>query len=137
MNWSDIDFRPPERMLRQFAALWLVVLALAAWLVSRDAGWQTLSTVLLLVGLVVFAIGLVLPRVIRPLFVGLTVVVFPMGWIVSRLVLAAVFYLVVTPIGLLLRLTGRDALERRRSAEGTYWKSKEQPESSESYLRRF
>jgi hypothetical protein len=137
MNWSDIDFRPPERMLRQFAVLWLVVFASVAWLISREAGWQTLSTVLLLVGLVVAATGLVVPRAIRPLFVGLTVIVFPIGWMVSRLILAAVFYLVVTPIGLILRLTGRDPLERRRPAEGTCWKSKKQPESSESYLRRF
>ena len=32
MQWSDIQFRPPAKTLRQFAGLWLVCFSgLAAW----------------------------------------------------------------------------------------------------------
>ena len=47
---------------------------------------------------------------------------FPIGWTVSYLLLAAIFFLVLTPIGLVMRLFGRDPMLRAldRSAK-TYW----------------
>ena len=39
--------------------------------------------------------------------------VFPIGWVVSHLLLGVVYFLVLTPIGLTLRALGRDPLERR------------------------
>lgn len=49
-----------------------------------------------------------------------------LAWFNTRLLLALVFYLVITPIGLIMRLLGKDPLERKidRSAP-TYWKKKE------------
>jgi hypothetical protein len=46
----------------------------------------------------------------------------PIGWTISHLVLGAVYYLVLTPIGLVMRLLGRDPMQRRfdRSAK-SYW----------------
>jgi hypothetical protein len=44
------------------------------------------------------------------------------GKIASRLLLAALFYAVVTPLGLAMRLAGRDSLGlRRRSDAPSYW----------------
>ncbi|MFO0829111.1 MAG: SxtJ family membrane protein [Phycisphaerales bacterium] len=62
--------------------------------------------------------------------------VLPIGWSLSHVLLAIVFYLVVTPIGIALRLAGRDPMERRfdRAAK-TYWKRREPIVDSERYLR--
>src|SRR5947209_8661384 len=110
MQWSDIPRNPPARTLRQFAGLWLVCFGLlAAW-----EGWGRgrPHAALLLAGLAltVGPLGLVKPAWVRPVFVGWMVLVFPVGWLVSRLLLAVVFYGLLTPMGLLLRLLGHDPL---------------------------
>lgn len=61
-----------------------------------------------------------------------------MGWTFARIILGLVLFLVLTPIGLALRATGRDPLERKleRGAK-TYWKEYRQPVNPGRYYRQF
>lgn len=46
----------------------------------------------------------------------------PIGWVLSHAMMLAVFYGVVTPIGLLVRATGRDPMTRRfDGSAASYW----------------
>ena len=64
--------------------------------------------------------------------------VYPIGWTVSHLALAVVYYLVVTPIGLLMRLFGRDPMRRKFDPSATtYWQPHESPDEPERYFRQF
>jgi hypothetical protein len=45
-----------------------------------------------------------------------------MGFVMTRVILGLVFFLIVTPIGLLRRLTGGDPLGRRSRSAESYWK---------------
>jgi hypothetical protein len=75
----------------------------------------------------------------RPIFVGWMTLTYPIGWLLSHLMMGVVFYLVVTPIGLVLRLMGRDALDRKvdKGVE-TYWKAHESRGTApDSYFRQF
>jgi hypothetical protein len=66
--------------------------------------------------------GLLNPRWIRPVFVTWMRLAYPIGWTVSHLMLATIYYLVITPIGLVMRLLGRDPLQRRWDRQAsTYW----------------
>ena len=60
---------------------------------------------------------------------------FPIGWTVSRLMIAIVFYLVITPIASVFRLVGRDLLKRRRRDTPSYWSRKSTPTDAATYLR--
>ncbi len=51
--------------------------------------------------------------VVRPVFQGLTLIAAPIGFVISHVFLAVIYYLVITPIGLIFRLTGRDAIGRK------------------------
>ncbi len=104
MQWSDISFAPTSRVLRQFAALVLVVFGgLAAWYgVAREQ--PGLATVFAIVAVVIGPLGLIAPRAVRPIFVVWMVVAFPIGWTISRVLLALVFYGLFTPLGLVLAL---------------------------------
>ena len=138
MQWSDISFTPSARMLRQFAGLLMLVCAgfAAYYGLARDQGG--LALVIAGVGAVVGPLGLLAPRTIRPLFVAWMVVAFPIGWTVSRLLLALVFYGLFTPLGLVFRLIGRDPLQRtHRTSRTTYWTPKTQPTDMRQYLRQF
>jgi hypothetical protein len=138
MQWSDIPFDPPRRTLRQFAGLSLVVFGgLAGW--NYFAKGQVVSSAVLAVLAVAIGLpGLVRPRLVRPVYVGAMILAFPIGWVVSRLLLAILFYGIVTPMGLVLRLSGRDPLRLARpAARTTYWVAKPEPADLRSYFRQF
>ena len=48
-----------------------------------------------------------------------------LGWINTRLLLGLVYYIVMTPIGVLMRLLGRDPLDRQLADRASYWKNRE------------
>jgi hypothetical protein len=137
VRWSDIDFRPNARKLRQFAGLWTVFFAgLALWQGYRHH--TVAAGVCAGLGLGLGPLGLLFPQIMRPIFIGWTVAAFPIGWIVSNVLLAVLFYGLFTPIGLLFRLFGRDALQLRRPERATtYWSPKPMPTDLRRYLRQF
>ena len=63
---------------------------------------------------------------------------FPIGFVVSKLVMATAFYAVLTPLALVMRWTGRDALVLKRPVGAkTYWSEKTQPADAKRYLSQF
>ena len=76
------------------------------------------------------------PKALAPLNRVWTKLGLLIGRIVSPIVLALMFYLVVTPVGLLMRLTGKDPLRlRRESSEGSYWIVRHPPGPSGESMR--
>jgi hypothetical protein len=135
MQWSDVIRPPSDRHLRQFALMLVVfVLAIAGirWFTGVAGSWTIgLSGAGGLIGIA----GVISPVVVRPVYTGWMVVAFPIGWTVSRLMLASTFFAVITPIAVLFRLGGRDALRRRRQSSDTFWLPKRQAGSSAEYFR--
>ena len=138
MRWSDIPFDPPRATLRQFAGLWLIFFGgLALWegWVRSHTGLASLWAVL---ALTIGPLGLIRPGWIRPIYVGWMILAFPIGWTVSQVMLALMFYGLFMPIGLLFRLLGRDPLHRaRRPGVESYWTPKPAPAGPKSYFRQF
>ncbi|HUP42184.1 MAG TPA: SxtJ family membrane protein [Thermoanaerobaculia bacterium] len=61
---------------------------------------------------------------------------FGIGWTLSYLVLGIVYYLVLTPVGLLLRLAGHDPLERaREEGRPSYWVERQPARELGRYFR--
>lgn len=138
MQWSDVSFQPSRKTLRQFACLWLAFFGgLAAWQWWGKANPWLAATFALLAA-TFGPLGLVRPLALRPLYVGWMVAVFPIGWTISKILMGTIYYLVLTPLGLFFRLTGRDALRLRRPTDGeSYWLPKPRPAGAISYLRQF
>ena len=59
-----------------------------------------------------------------------------LGYVNSRVLLSLMYYLVVTPIGVVLRLTGHDPLHRREGQRESYWVPREIPRQSSSGFER-
>jgi hypothetical protein len=127
MNWTDVDLHPDDRKLRQFAAI-LFVIALLFAIFSKPI-WTVVVAYAVL--------SVIVPRVAYPAYVVLTVITFPVGWIVSRVMLAILFYVVITPIGLVQRLFRRDPLRIGRAGSASYWEDIEGDREPASYLRQF
>ncbi len=134
----SIDRNPPRRTLRQFAGglpvLGLILMALLGFKFQLWALGGGLFALLFFAGLT----GFFRPSFIRPVFVGWMIAVFPIHWLVSHLILGFIFFGVMMPIGLLLRVMRRDPLDRRWDPEAeTYWQSNKPPAKSSQYFRQF
>ncbi|MDZ7314563.1 MAG: SxtJ family membrane protein [candidate division KSB1 bacterium] len=65
------------------------------------------------------------PSLLKPLFSVWIILSLLLGWIMSRLLLTIVFFVVITPISFLMKLFGKDPLNRRFNKDAsTYWSSK-------------
>ena len=132
----SIEWNPERKQLRQFAGIWFPAFcALVGWSIARKTGhWHEVEVVWIVAGVISIA-GLVFPPIIRPVFVGLILLTYPIGWVVSHVLLGLIFYGIVTPIGIILRLTGHDPLQINAPLGNSLWKSPTGKTDPASYLR--
>lgn len=80
-------------------------------------------------GLVLIILGYVFPKILLPfqkVWMGLALV---LGFIMSRLILTLLFYLVITPIGLIAKLAKKDFLDLSiNKTKESYWNYREKKE---------
>ena len=101
-----------RRALRQFGFLvggGFAVLGLLPWVLRRGEPRPILLGLAAVLGLAALA----WPEGLRWPHRGWMAVGHVLGWINTRILLGAVFFLVVTPIGWVARLFGRDPMRRR------------------------
>ncbi len=73
-----------------------------------------------------FVISLTFPLKLKPVYFIWMKLAFILGWINTRIILIIIFYLLFTPLGMLMRLFGKDLLELKIERNtSTYWKKKE------------
>jgi hypothetical protein len=143
----QINLRPDERILRQFgfiafagfgfvaAIAWFEVLIFAFGLGSARvpvaAGFGALA---LISGL----FSLVHPKANLPIYLGLTIATYPIGFVLSYVIMGTLFYLIIAPVGFGLRLFGVDPMQRRiEPAATSYWEDAPAARPSESYFKQF
>ncbi len=57
--------------------------------------------------------ALLLPRVLRPVYTTWMKIGHAIGWVNTRIILGVVFYLMIVPMGLMMRLFGKDPMTRK------------------------
>jgi hypothetical protein len=134
----EINWKPSRKELWQFAAIWLVFFsALGAWW-WYDSGSYSVAKWLWAAAAAVGVPGLIFPQLMRPIYVGWMVAAFPIGWTVSHLLLGTLYYLIVTPIGAMLRLAGNDPMHRKFERDAkTYWVEHRTGDDPATYFRQF
>jgi hypothetical protein len=143
-----VNWKPDRRQLRGFGMICLVAFgAIGCWIRFRHTfmGFDVapgavapVSYVLWSLAALGLLLGLAAPTLLRPLYLGLTLVSLPIGFVVSHVIMALLFYGLFTPIGLIFRLIGRDPLERRFEREArSYWVPHETPRDVKRYYRQF
>ena len=131
-----IQWNPSTKQLRQFAGIWFPAFcALVGWSIGHKTGhWSEVEIGWVLAGLLSVG-GLILPALMRPIFVGLILLTFPIGWVVSHLLLGLIFYGLVTPIGYILRISGHDPLQLKKLGGNSAWKTSVGKTDATRYLR--
>ena len=129
---------PTALELRYFGLLLAAFLgligALATWKWRAPAVGWLVWVAAVVVGVAYYA----LPPLRRPLFLAWRTAFLPMERAVSFLTLAIVYYLLFTPIGLIMRRVRRDPLERRfEPATPSYFASRPAVKDRARYFRQF
>jgi hypothetical protein len=137
MALLDVNWNPSRRELRQFAMLWVGffgLIGLYVWWGGDAPRATTVLWALAAAGL----LGLFMPSAVRPVYVLWMALAFPIGWTISHLLLISVYYLVVVPIGLLMRLVGYDPMNRQfdRAAK-SYWAAHDPSADAARYFKQF
>lgn len=139
MGLVEINKDPSRSQLRSFALIWFPAFcALVGFLLFRKVG-TTPAYAVWGTGLALSVVGLFVPSFMRIIFVGLMYITFPIGFVVAHVLLAAIYYVVLTPIALVMRVTGYDPMGRRKAkiAPKTYWTTRESNRPRKSYFRQF
>jgi len=131
-----IDWHPDGPALRRFGRTVLIGCFLIAAVLGWGRGAWTAARWVAGVGVVVGGLGLTGRRAVAlPLYRLWMGVGFVMGMVVSHVLMAVVWYLVLTPIGLALRLSGRDPLQQRARREASFWR--DLPPRDDDFERQF
>ena len=109
-----------RRDLRKFGlTVGAVFCALAAWWYLRHKHFYWYA---LVPGLPLIVLGTMAPRGLKWVYVAWMTLAMLLGAIVSTVLLTMLFYLVVTPVGMIARLAGKDFLARRiEPSASSYW----------------
>jgi hypothetical protein len=135
MSLIRINRNPSGRDLLVFGAAWLALLAGAGASCWRK-GHPEAATLLWVLAAAVPLAGALERSLIRHVFVGLSVLTYPVGLAVSQVALALVYFGFVTPLGLTMRLFGHDPLQRKPDLKcPTFWRERGPPGDPESYFR--
>ena len=139
MSMVQINRDPSLRELRQFGFIWMGFVAVFGAVAWFKFGNPSLARGLWIAAVVVPVVGWAVPSVMRLVFVGMSYLAWPIGFVVSHVVLALVYYGVLTPIGLLMRIFGYDPMKRRNDPEApSYWvKRAATPVDAKRYFRQF
>ena len=98
-----------------------VLLLLTGWWFYRGK-FPTASQVTLPLGSLLVLLGLLWPRSLVWPNRAWMLLAEALSYVTTRIILGIVFFLIMTPIGVVKRLLGWDPLERRSGSRGSYWK---------------
>ncbi len=69
---------------------------------------------------VLWGLALLIPNRLKPIYRGWMFIALILGWINTRLLLAIVFYLIISPMGSIMRLFGKNAMKNKSSQSESY-----------------
>ncbi len=99
----------------------LLAIGLYLFLRGRSSGAYWAAT-----GILLIFLSIVAPVVLKPLNKGWMILAILLGWVMTRFILVILFYLVLTPTGLIARMFRKDFLDRRFDrTRNSYWQKRE------------
>ena len=104
----------------------LFFLTIATWPLLNDKDLRLWS---LVISIIFFILGMFNSKILSPLNIIWFKLGLLLGRLVSPIVMGVIFFLVVTPIGLLMRILNKDLLNLNKNSNNSYWINKTGPKS--------
>jgi saxitoxin biosynthesis operon SxtJ-like protein len=136
MGVIEINRHPSRRDLMVFGLLLAVFTAIVGALMLWRTHEMSAARTVWIAGGTLSAIFFVVPPLRRPIFLGWSYLTFPIGFVISHVILGFVYYVVFTLVGLVMRLVGYDPMHRKMDpAAKSYWIAHDPHTSVERYFR--
>ncbi|MEP7328927.1 MAG: SxtJ family membrane protein [Betaproteobacteria bacterium] len=108
---TEATAAPTDREMRQFGAILavavLVIFCMLPWYYGRVIPWWPVG-----VAAILMLFAATWPQALAPLYRGWMRVGHVLGWINTRVLLGAVFFLLIVPLGMVLRMLGKRGMAR-------------------------
>lgn len=131
------SIRSGKKELRQFG----IIIAIACGLLGVLLWWRgkTYYSYSFIIAAAFLFSGLTLPAALKPFQKVWMTISILMGWLMTRVILIILFYGILTPIGLLGRLCGKDFLDIKINKNApSYWILRDRKEyDKKSYEQQF
>lgn len=139
MALVSLNLKPSDKQLREFGEVTLCMLNILGLFFMWIAGMSVSAFVgFCIAGVVVYLLSRISVKLIRPVYIALIVVAFPIGWVISHIVMGIFYYVVITGTGLVFKLLRRDPLHRKYDASAaSYWVPYAQKRSLKQYFNQF
>lgn len=137
MALVPINKDPSRRDLLVFVSVLLAILGVTGIMRWR-AGSTDAAQVLWGLGLALAATFVLVRPAPRWLYVGWMYATYPIAWTVAHLLLGGAYFLVATPVAILLRALGHDPMQRKfdKTAK-SYWEVRRPNSDVSRYFRQF
>ena len=106
--------------LRKFGiTIGIILMIIAGFLFWKE---KESFQILLTFGVTLCILGIVIPFILKPIYWVWMIFATILGWIMTRVILSLLFYIILTPIGLISRLFGKQCVELRwDKSKESYW----------------
>jgi hypothetical protein len=132
-EFKHIDSSTKEiKKFSRVVGIAFIVLGVLLWIISGR-----IHQLPVIIGVVLILVGLLFPVVLLPLhklWMGLSIV---LGYISTRVILTVIYYLVLTPIAVIGRLTGKDFIDEKiDGSRKSYWIQKDKKDFNNENIKR-
>ena len=114
------NIKTEKNDLKKFGiTIGIILLVIAGFLFYNEKGS---FQILLTFGITFCILGIAIPFILKPIYWVWMIFATILGWIMTRVILSLLFYIIVTPIGLIPRFFGKQFLELRwDKSKESYW----------------
>ena len=131
------NIRTGDIQIKSFGKTIAIIFFVIAFLLfNKESEYYKL---VIYIGLFFVSCGFLAPKILKPIyFVWMTFAII-FGWFMTRLILSLLFFLIVTPTGLLLKIIKKDLLElNKQESQGSYWNLRDSKnERNQNYEKQF
>ena len=114
------DIKSEKSDLKKFGiTIGIILLVIAGLLLWKD---KELFQIFLIIGAILCLLGFAMPFSLKPVYWMWMIITYFISWIMTPVILSFVFYLIITPIGLIGRLFGKQFINLRwDKLNDSYW----------------
>ena len=130
------NFKMNRKALQNFAFVFsFIFIALSGYFYLKE---NSVFQVFLITSASLLLIAFTFPIILKPLYFSWMIFGGMLGWFMTRLILLIMYYVLLTPISILARLSGKDFLYLKNYKRAkSYWNKRNERIVKENYLRQF
>ena len=132
MKFSDIELPSNKRFGFLFLGIFFLVGVYA--FIAGETWLLTLSSCILILILVALFLN---PALLQPFNRAWMFFGFSLGRIISPIVLGLIYYLLISPIGIIFKIFKRDELDIKKNKKTSSWKNKQKSFSIDAFKNQF